>query len=98
MSNADLIREARRWSKAVDDWVGGEVAVESMEEIGQKLDDLADALERAEAERDRLANRLRDSSFGGDGSHWEGCWRSHIDCARSRIEIARRRKLLGKGA
>lgn len=48
-------------------------------------------LREAEAERDRFAARLRDAPLGGGGSHWEGCWRSHIDCCVARAEKAEAR-------
>ena len=25
------------------------------------------------------------SPLGGNGSHWDGCWRSHIDCAVAKV-------------
>lgn len=41
---------------------------------------------------DRWQRSERTGTLGGDGSHWDGCWRSHIDCAVARIEAAEARE------
>lgn len=43
------------------------------------------ALDRLVARAETAERRLRDAPLGGDGSHWDGCWRSHIDCAVARV-------------
>lgn len=48
-------------------------------------------LATAEARVAELERRLRDAPFGGGGSHWDGCWRSHIDCAGIRVADLERR-------
>lgn len=38
-----------------------------------------------------LEERRRDAPLGGQGSHWAGCSRVHIDCATARYEAAEAR-------
>lgn len=39
-----------------------------------------------QAEIEQLRRQQRTGTIGGQGSHWEGCWKTHIDCAAARIE------------
>lgn len=34
-----------------------------------------------EIENQGMRRALRTGTLGGSGSHWKGCWRTHIDCA-----------------
>lgn len=63
-------------------------AIAALSRLVAAAEQAATQTERAEAaerEREALANRLRDAPLGGEGSHWAGCWQSHIDCARARV-------------
>lgn len=72
-----------------------EAAEKAKEELHKSYDEMCrEAAEAwmqftaAEARAEAAERRLRDAPLGGDGSHWDGCWRSHIDCAVARAEAA----------
>ena len=61
-------------------------ARDAIDEAESEEEGYLDRIRELEAERDALARRLRDAPLGGNGSHWQDCWRSHIDCAGALID------------